>query len=154
MTDVYGFIISYGEHVNELITEARVSASWNPNSNRAAPTMHQCNALWDTGATMSAISERIATSLQLIPEGKATASLAHGQAKDLPVYYVNIVLPNEVMLTGMSVAGMDLPSTDLLIGMDVIKEGDLAISNWQGKTTLTFRIPSVETLDFSSMGAP
>jgi hypothetical protein len=35
-----------------------------------------------------------------------------------------------------------------LFGMDVIGSGDLAITNHNGKTTFTFRIPPCEEIDF------
>jgi len=38
---------------------------------------------------------------------------------------------------------------DVVIGMDVIGKGDLAVTNLNDKTTFTFRIPSEEEIDFS-----
>jgi len=38
---------------------------------------------------------------------------------------------------------------DVVIGMDVICNGDLAITNKYGKTTFSFRIPSEAEIDFS-----
>jgi uncharacterized protein YecA (UPF0149 family) len=35
-----------------------------------------------------------------------------------------------------------------IIGMDVINKGDLSISNMNGATWMTFRIPSVAAVDF------
>lgn len=32
--------------------------------------------------------------------------------------------------------------------MDIISKGDFAITNVDGKTVFSFRIPSVETIDF------
>ena len=37
---------------------------------------------------------------------------------------------------------------DVLIGMDVITSGDFAVSNHNGKTVFSFRVPSVETTDY------
>jgi len=37
---------------------------------------------------------------------------------------------------------------DVLIGMDVITTGDLAITNHNGKTTFSFRVPPCEEIDF------
>ena len=36
----------------------------------------------------------------------------------------------------------------LLIGMDIIGLGDFAVTNADGKTTFSFRVPSVEEIDF------
>jgi len=38
--------------------------------------------------------------------------------------------------------------SDVLIGMDIISLGDFAVTNFQEKTVFTFRIPSVERIDF------
>ena len=37
----------------------------------------------------------------------------------------------------------------MLIGMDVINAGDFAITNKDGKTVFSFRIPSMERIDFT-----
>ncbi|MBM3404783.1 MAG: hypothetical protein FJY10_07835 [Bacteroidetes bacterium] len=37
---------------------------------------------------------------------------------------------------------------ECLLGMDIINMGDLAITNYQGKTVYSFRIPSVQAIDF------
>ena len=44
----------------------------------------------------------------------------------------------------------ELINTDVLIGMDIINEGDFAVSNEYGATTFSFRIPSVENFDFAA----
>ena len=36
----------------------------------------------------------------------------------------------------------------LLIGMDIIGLGDFAVTNANGKTTFSFRVPSVREIDF------
>jgi len=38
--------------------------------------------------------------------------------------------------------------SDVLIGMDVITQGDFAITNKDGMTTFSFRTPSLITIDF------
>ena len=38
---------------------------------------------------------------------------------------------------------------DVVIGMDVICKGDLAVTNKDGRTTFSFRIPSEVEIDFS-----
>ncbi len=38
----------------------------------------------------------------------------------------------------------------IIIGMDIINQGDMTISNFQGKTSLTFRTPSKGNIDFDA----
>ena len=41
-----------------------------------------------------------------------------------------------------------LHGLDILIGMDIICQGDFINTNFQEKTALTFRMPSCEEIDF------
>ncbi|MCK4911673.1 MAG: SEC-C domain-containing protein [Thermodesulfovibrionales bacterium] len=43
---------------------------------------------------------------------------------------------------------------DILIGMDIMSKGDFAVSNHGGNTTFTFRMPSIEEIDFNSKKNP
>ena len=36
----------------------------------------------------------------------------------------------------------------LLLGMNVISKGDFIVTNHSGHTTMTFRVPSLESIDF------
>jgi hypothetical protein len=37
---------------------------------------------------------------------------------------------------------------DIIIGMDIITQGDFAITNFGGNTFFSFRMPSIQTIDF------
>jgi hypothetical protein len=39
---------------------------------------------------------------------------------------------------------------DLIIRMDVMTQGDLSITNFEGKTVFSFRIPSIYWVDFET----
>ena len=106
-------------------------------------------ALWDTGATNTCISEETAKKLAMIPTGKINIKTPSG-TKEKYTYMVNIALPNHVGVKELVVCESEIGNQgiDLLIGMDVILLGDFAISNYQGKTTFTFRVPSKQTTDY------
>ena len=97
---------------------------------------------------MSVITERVATDLGLPTEALIPIRHAGGLSVDVPQHYVNLQLPNGVLIVGRAVAQLPLASYDVIVGMDIISLGDFAISNFNGKTTFTFRIPSVEEFDF------
>lgn len=107
--------------------------------------------IWDTGATNSVITKSSATSLGLIPLEKAIVNGVHGP-KEVNVYYVNITLNNENITLNERVTECEELSsnhdTGMLIGMNIIQKGDFAITNFQGKTTMTFRVPSLQIMDF------
>jgi hypothetical protein len=44
----------------------------------------------------------------------------------------------------------DEDDCDLIIGMDVMTQGDLSITNFEGKTIFSFRMPSINRVDFES----
>lgn len=105
-------------------------------------------AIWDTGATNSVITRKVADELGLHIVSFATVNHAGGKSNQVPVYRVNIELPNQVGFVGIGVREGELAGADVLIGMDIITRGDFAVSNYNGHTTFTFRVPSTERIDF------
>lgn len=80
-----------------------------------------------------------------------------GGKSDANTYLVNISLPSKVMVGQVRVTEVALIPDDntsndkqpqLLIGMDIIGMGDFAVTNSNGKTAMSFRIPSVKEIDF------
>lgn len=107
------------------------------------------NALWDTGATTTCVSPNVVQSLSMIPTGKMNSHTASGVSV-VNTYLANIILPNHVRVTDVMMmdAAIGQRGFDVLIGMDVITTGDFCVSNYQGKTVLTFRIPSEGLTDY------
>ena len=64
------------------------------------------------------------------------------------MYLVNIHLPNKVVFPGVRVIDAKLLGTDILIGMDIINQGDLAITHKKENTWMTFQVPSSHSIDF------
>lgn len=144
----YNYTKRYRRIVPALITLCAISASWDPLEEKSEPAAVQYQCLWDTGATISAITERVATDLALPIEALIPIRHAGGLSVDVPQHYVNLQLPDGVVIVGRAVAQLPLASYDVIVGMDIISLGDFAISNFSGKTTFTFRIPSLEEFDF------
>ncbi|MCY3923505.1 MAG: hypothetical protein OXG27_14095 [Chloroflexi bacterium] len=64
-------------------------------------------------------------------------------------YLVNIFLPNRVVYPAVTVAEAKLlDGLDVIIGMDIIKTGDLAVTNFDGNSKFSFRVPSQTHIDF------
>jgi predicted aspartyl protease len=107
--------------------------------------------IWDTGATNSVITKNTANSLGLVALSKAVVNGVHG-AKEVNVYYVNITLNNDQITINAQVTECEeLSSTNdtgFLIGMNIISMGDFAITNFDGSTIMTFRVPSQQRIDF------
>jgi hypothetical protein len=108
-------------------------------------------AIWDTGATGTVITEHAALQLGLISIGWTNVAGVH-DTKAVKRYFVNITLNNKNVSLNVPVTECSSLSPDnsigVLIGMDIITKGDFAITNYQGKTVMSFRIPSIQQIDF------
>lgn len=107
------------------------------------------NAIWDTGATASVITQDIVDKLNLKPTGMSRVSTANGVAEQ-NTYIVDIQLPNDVTIKDVTVTGISsLPSNcDVLVGMDIISLGDFSVTNYNGITCMSFRTPSSHEIDY------
>lgn len=147
MQGIHSFTRNYRRLSNRPLTSCLVSAAWLPKEDASAPPLLEFDALWDTGATRSVISQEVAAKLELLPEG--TAEVFHAQgSKHVLKYFVNLGLPNKVQVIGVQVLEGVLKGCDVLIGMDIITRGDFALTNLDDVTMLSFQMPSVNHIDF------
>ena len=111
----------------------------------------QTKAIWDTGATNTVVTEEAAKKLGLLSFGKTNVSGVHG-LKLVNRYFVNITLNNKSISLDIPVTECSALSPDesigVLIGMDIINKGDFAITNHNGRTLMSFRVPSLQEIDF------
>ena len=105
-------------------------------------------AIWDTGATGSMISQAVIDACGLKQIDTVNISHAQGTTKDVPVFLVDVYLPNRVAVIDLRVARVELRNVDVLIGMDIINRGDFAVTNLGGNTKFSFRMPSQADIDF------
>ncbi len=135
------FTINYSGKVSELCTSIQIAAP--TLMGQFDPKKHFENfakAIWDTGATSTVITKKVVNALKLVPTGMTNVSGVSGKSQ-APTYVVDVILPNNVTVVNVNVLEGIGESFDVLIGMDIIQMGDLAISNAAGKTKFTFCIP-------------
>ena len=65
-------------------------------------------------------------------------------------YYVDLIVPSEMIFKTLEVTEGELEYVDVLIGMDVISQGDFCISNGNNETVVAFRSPAGEPIKFES----
>jgi hypothetical protein len=106
-------------------------------------------AIWDTGATSSAITTKVVNQLGLIPTGRAIVSTANGIITQ-NTYTIDIKLPTTVLIKGIVANEISALTSgcDALIGMDIITLGDFSITNHKGITCMSFRVPSCHEIDY------
>jgi hypothetical protein len=137
--------------VNVLQNECWISTAWHPANPGPRPELHQFLAIWDTGATNSVISQKVVDVCGLAPIGMVKV---HGVSGEMlaETYLVNIGLPNLVGFYAVRVTKGELPGSELLIGMDIISQGDFSVTNCGGITKFSFRTPSIEHIDYVEVG--
>jgi hypothetical protein len=110
-------------------------------------SMQNVRTLWDTGAGTSVVSEVMASVLGLASAGESKFGHAGGESIH-QLHFINVLLPGNILIARLRVASMPIRGCDMLIGMDVISQGDFALTNYQGKTVISFRSPSTALIDF------
>lgn len=141
--------VTFSGLTNRLITNVGIAESLQQLSSQTRVPDLRYSALWDTGATMTAITERVAQECGLPVVGAVDMSTASGTSV-VPVYHASLWLPNRVCVTELKVAQVVLASgIDVLIGMDVIIQGDFAITNKNKRTLFSFRYPSSDQIDYT-----
>ena len=125
-----------------LVTDINIHASGTPQASSV-------KAIWDTGASGSAITNKVVKQLGLIPTGMAQVHTANGVATQ-NTFTIDVGLPNGVIIQGIIATEIDALSIgcDALIGMDVITLGDFSITNHKCTTCMSFRIPSSHEIDY------
>lgn len=121
-------------------------------STPTADTVHpkatqKVTAIWDTGATGTVITAALAGALGILPSGMVKKNTANGEM-DSNVYLVDVLLPLGVGFPNMTVTEGTVAGADVLIGMDIICQGDFSITNFGDKTTASYRIPSIAEVDY------
>ena len=111
-------------------------------------TTYWTTCLWDTGASHSMVSMKVAEILELAPIGDARVLGPHGEAIS-NIYHVSIVLPNLLFVPEVKVTEcVTNEDFGVVIGMDIISLGDFAITNLDGISTFSFCVPGMERIDY------
>ena len=133
--------------MNVLKNECGISPAWDPRAGGSQPKFVAFQAIWDTGATNSVITQKVVDDCGLVATGMTKVRGVHGVSQS-ETYLVNIVLPDNVVFSGVRVTKGTFTGGDILIGMDIINRGDFTVTNHNGITKFSYRIPSQGHIDF------
>lgn len=135
-----------------LQNKVHVSTAFEPSTHKKPINPQNCGAreyvaVWDTGATGTAVSQKIIDECGLKPIGVVEVHTAN-EKRLSQVYLASIFLPNHVLFPFLRVNEATIKDADVLVGMDIITRGDFAVTNSDGRTTFSYRWPSIERIDF------
>lgn len=140
---------NYGKKINVLVVPVKIGPPFAQND-LVKPSNLQFQAIWDTGATHSCITSNVVMQLGLKPTRVVETWGVHGK-KQANGYSVSMILPASVVFNSLQVTEAELgPGADVIIGMDVIQEGDFFVSSHGGSTKLHFQIPGQGLHDLSA----
>lgn len=127
-----------------LLSEVQILDTVNPIKDEKTWT-----ALWDTGATCTFISKEVADRMGLTPTTYVPVDTIKEHGKEASRYNIRVVFPNDFSTV---VHAVEWPwfsdGVDIVIGMDIISQGDFSITNPKNRTVFSFRIPSVKEVDY------
>ena len=100
-------------------------------------------ALWDTGATISCIDSRVIERLSLVHTGSyLDVADEKGATRKVKSYYVNLyALDGGKIVHQLHVANVGYYGIDIIIGMDVIMNGDLRVHSDGDNFDFSFCFP-------------
>lgn len=110
----------------------------------------RCLAIWDSSATSSIITRNIIDKLKLQPIGVCQVAGIHGTEYEY-TYYVDLMVPGKMTFKTLEVTEGELEDVEVLIGMDVISQGDFCISNGNNETVVAFRSPAGQPIKFENI---
>lgn len=123
---------------NKIISPCTIDVNRYARKESAQENSFLAKALWDTGATVTVISELLVQQLGLIPTDFMRVAGYDGKPQLRNVYKIDIIIGDALRFNKLNVIEAPIITTDILIGMDVIAQGDLTFTHNESNTILTF----------------
>lgn len=144
-----GVLTEYYNNPAEAIVTECVVYSCQTTLDGVTKHCHVHSTMWDTGATNTVLSPKIIKALGIKPFAKSGVVGVGGNV-DCGVYKINLGLPCGQVVCDITAFESEL-DYDMLIGMDVILLGDFCLSNKDGQSVFSFRIPSKEHIELDDI---
>lgn len=152
MADVKAFTVQVPKnHRHAVVIEIKVALSVNiAEFSGMTKIEFAARALIDTGANRSCMSRRLVSVCNIAPISYMSVRSAQG-ISEANVYSVDFTLPSRIQFRNVPVmefsGGSDF---DVIIGMDILSKGDIAITNAENQMLFSMRIPSADKhIDFT-----
>ena len=119
-------------------------------SSKMNRSVFQCKALWDTGASMSAVSKTVVERLGLVPIGTTQRNTINGVV-ECYVYVCDMDI-GDIEIRNLRVHEFNSNDYGVLVGMDIINSGDFSITGEPDCRVFSFRVPSCGVIDYCKEG--
>lgn len=108
-------------------------------------------ALWDTGASFTAISQKLVTQLGLPLLGNRKMASASGTVVTQS-YLAGVQIGSDIVVPQVAtLAFAGAYNFDMLIGMDIIGQGSFLVNTINGTTHFSFSIPAIGPASLSKL---
>lgn len=144
----HAFTLKHNGISRSLVTKVVIAPPYSEQTKNIS--RYEVNGIWDTGATGTVITQKVVDALGLSPISIENVYTASGPGQ-VPAFLVDVFLKHDLCVTGVKVTLGNLhDGADCLIGMDIISLGDFSVTNFNGCTCMSFRLPSSHEVDFVS----
>ena len=142
------FVKKFPGYATAIVTDCMVFTPDDLSKGVPRSYYHSQNCAWDTGSEITVLCPELALALGLEEIGRGKVGGVGGDHESW-VTEVHLGLPSGETFENLKVFVDALPDYDMIIGMDVMREMDVAITNMNGQTIFTYERPSKRNLDFT-----
>jgi hypothetical protein len=105
------------------------------------PQYRQYTGIWDCGSSGTRISQKVVQDLQLKAFGTVPVREFEANEKIREVYFLSIALSPDIVFADFRVTNGYFPADfDVIIGLDLITQGDFRLRKENGKTVVEFLV--------------
>ena len=135
------FVSPIKRNSSRVITPCCVDVSEYKRLENSKRSEYLCDsAMWDTGASVTLISERVASELGLVVTGTTIISGYDGKKRKANTYRIDLKFTDDLHVCFIEAVETPSPFFDLLIGMDVISQGNLHVDSKVTPPIVSFEI--------------
>ena len=105
------------------------------------PQHRQYTGIWDCGSSGTRISQKVVNDLQLKAVGTVPVRQFEASEKIREVFFLSIALSPDIVFSDVRITnGYFPPDFDVIIGLDLITQGDFRLRKENGKTVVEFLV--------------
>lgn len=146
------YTLNIGRDPSNVVTDAWVANRLSGYGQPMPPTAIKCRAKWDTGCNMTCITHDIANRLNLSTYRQWEVRTPDGLSRMEGSTLISMMIPTGQVVPSIEVCVAHMVDADILVGMDIIAQGDFALSHTStGEVIMSICFPPLMTLDLEDV---